>query len=76
MHRSEPHLEIMQKYRQVVLFRMSVKNRRIRKGRHVFLFFFSDSQRIVVNLGVFGVENSRSDAPPEACPLVAGVISV
>ena len=54
MHRSEPHLEIMQKYRQVVLLRMSMKNRRIRKGRHVFLFFFSDSLRIVVYLGVFG----------------------
>jgi len=44
----------MQKYRQVVLLRMSMKNRRIRKGRHVFLFFFSDSQRIIVYLGVFG----------------------
>jgi len=44
----------MQKYRQVVLLRMSMKNRRIRKGRHVFLFFFSDSLRIVVYLGVFG----------------------
>jgi hypothetical protein len=46
----------VQKYRQVVLLtflRMSMKNRRIRKGRHVFLLFFSDGQRIVVYLGVF-----------------------
>ena len=44
----------MQKYRQVVLLRMSMKNRRIREG--VFLFFFGDSQRVVVYLGVFGFE--------------------
>jgi hypothetical protein len=65
----------MQKYRQVVLLRMSMNNRRIWKGRHVFLFFFRDSQRIVVYLGVSGRGKYRIDASPEACPLVAGVIS-
>jgi hypothetical protein len=43
----------MQKHRQIVLLRMSMKNRGIRKGRHVFLFFFGDSPKIIVNLSVF-----------------------